>query len=227
VTEPTISPQRRRLLHDVATMIPAGTRSPTLVAIDGVDGSGKSVFADQLAEVVAAQRPVIRASIDDFHRPRAERYRRGRDSPLGFWLDSFDYDRLRAELLDPLSPSGSRLYRAAAHDLVTDRTVSPVQRVAPPSSVLVLDGLFLHRDELRDYWHLSVFLDVPFEVSVARMATRDGSPLDPGHTDLHRYVGGQRLYFAECEPMSRAAVVVDNGDWDNPSFRRRPPRGLR
>jgi uridine kinase len=61
-----------------------------------------------------------------------------------------------------------------------------------------------------------VFLDVPFEVSVARMADRDGSHADPSHPSLARYVGGQRLYFAACSPWLRAGVVIDNADLAKP-----------
>jgi len=32
----------------------------------------------------------------------------GRDSPVGFYLDSFDYAGLKKVLLDPLGPGGSR-----------------------------------------------------------------------------------------------------------------------
>jgi uridine kinase len=52
--------------------------------------------------------PVIRASVDGFHHPREIRYRLGRDSPEGFYRDSYDLDALQRELLDPLSPGGSR-----------------------------------------------------------------------------------------------------------------------
>jgi uridine kinase len=89
---------------------------------------------------------------------------------------------------------------------------------APCSAVLVLDGLFLHRDELLDLWDFSVFLDVPFTVSVARMAVRDGTHPDPEHPTLARYVQGQGLYFAACSPWERADLVIDNADWDNPSL---------
>jgi uridine kinase len=52
---------------------------PTRVAIDGVDGVGKTRLADELVEPLAATgREVIRASVDGFHRPREARYRRGR-----------------------------------------------------------------------------------------------------------------------------------------------------
>ncbi len=65
---------------------------PVRVAIDGVAGSGKTTLANDLAPLCAnAGRDVVRASIDGFHRPRAERYRRGSESPDGFYEDSFDY----------------------------------------------------------------------------------------------------------------------------------------
>ena len=47
------------------------------VAIDGVDGAGKTVLADALAPLVIAKgREVIRASVDGYHNPRAVRYAR-------------------------------------------------------------------------------------------------------------------------------------------------------
>ena len=79
------------------------------VGIDGGDGSGKTTFADDLAAVLrSVGRAAARVSVDDFHNPREVRYRRGRTSPSGFWLDSFDYDRLREYVLAPLGPGGSR-----------------------------------------------------------------------------------------------------------------------
>ena len=55
-------------------------------------------------------RPVIRSSIDSFHNPSEFRYRRGRTSPEGFYLDSYDYAALRMHLLDPLGPGGSGIF---------------------------------------------------------------------------------------------------------------------
>lgn len=86
--------------------------------------------------------------------------------------------------------------------------------------MLVLDGLFLHRPELIGEWDLSVLVTAPFDVTFARMAVRDGCPADPQHPDNQRYVGGQRLYFAEVGPEARADVVVDNTDPATPLLRR-------
>lgn len=62
---------------------------PVRVAIDGVDTAGKTILADELVKPLEELgRPVIRASIDGFHRPRAERYARGKNSPEGYYFDS-------------------------------------------------------------------------------------------------------------------------------------------
>ncbi|GAA3340400.1 uridine kinase [Amorphoplanes nipponensis] len=206
---------RERLIAEVAARVPAadGVR----VAVDGVDGVGKTTFAAELAGALRSRgRPVVHVSADGFHRVRAERHRRGARSPEGFWLDSYDYPALISNVLAPLGPGGGRRFRDAVHDVRTDEVLDRPWSVAPAGAVLVLDGLFLHRDELAGYWEFSVFLTAPFAVTAARMAVRDGTDPDPGHPDMARYVGGQRLYFAACRPWERATVVIDNSDVAGP-----------
>jgi uridine kinase len=207
-----------RLAAAVAALHPARI---VRVAIDGVDGSGKTTLADALAPLVAAQaRPMIRASVDDFHRPRVLRYARGRYSPDGFYLDSYDYDSFRKLLLDPLSPGGSGRYIARRFDLDNDRPFDPVAQQAQPGTALIVDGIFLQRPELRAYWDLSIFLKVDFETSVPRGAQRGparDSP-DPGSPLNQRYVGGQKRYIGECEPEQRADIVIDYNDLRGPKI---------
>jgi uridine kinase len=194
------------------------------VAIDGVDGSGKTTLADDLAHVLRELGcEVIRVGADGFLNLRDVRYRLGRRSPDGFWLDSYDYDALRTHVLDPPPqaggppwPGGSRRYRRAVRDVASDQPIDSAVQIAAPGAVLVLDGLFLHRDELAGLWDVSVFIDVPFAITAARMAERDGTNVDPDDPSMARYVEGQRLYFAACDPSSRATFVIDNAIPDSP-----------
>jgi uridine kinase len=191
------------------------------VAVDGPDGAGKTRFADDLAAVLrAAGRSVVRVSVDGFHNERNVRYRRGRDSPEGFWLDSYDYPRFLADVVEPFGPGGSRRYRPAARDVASDTALTPEPLLAAPNSVLVVDGIFLHRDELLGAWDLSVFLDAPFTETARRMAARDGTDPDPDHPRTRRYVQGQRLYYAACDPKRRADILIDNGVFDAPRVMR-------
>jgi uridine kinase len=191
------------------------------VAIDGVDGAGKTMLADALAPQVAARgRAVIRASVDDFHNPRAVRYARGRHSPDGFFLDSYDYPAFRRLLLDPLGPDGSGRYIARHFDQRPDAPVAPQPQQAPPSAALIVDGIFLHRPELRACWDFSIFLHVTTAVSLARNAARDRmtGPSDPDTPANRRYVDGQQRYLAECDPQQAADIVIDYNDLNAPSI---------
>jgi uridine kinase len=210
--------QRVQLLGVVADRILRLPSDRTArVGVDGVDGAGKTMFADELAQILrAANRPVIRASVDGFHHPKAERYRRGRSSPEGYFEDSYNYAALKTVLLEPLSPGGSGRYRVAVFDHATDMPVSAPECEALPASILVFDGIFLHRPELRDRWDFSVFLDVAFAASVARCAQRDGTSPDPAAPANRRYVEGQKLYLLACDPRARATLTIDNNDLSAP-----------
>ncbi len=79
-----------------------------IVAIDGPDAAGKTTLADTLAQQVA--RPALRVSIDDWHNPREVRLRRGDESPVGYYMDSFDYEASRVTFCtrSVREPAGSR-----------------------------------------------------------------------------------------------------------------------
>lgn len=199
---------RRAQVDDLAGRVLALPMAVPLVGVDGVDGAGKTTFTDALGDHVrAAGTPVVRVSIDGFHRPRAERYRQGRTSPSGFFEDSYDLAAFRAAVVEPLRPGGDRRVRTAAFDHRTDRPVE-----VSPGTVVLVDGIFLHRDELADAWDLSVWLEVPFTTTFARMAVRDGCPADPDDPANARYRDGQLLYLARCHPHARATLVVENDD---------------
>ncbi len=175
------------------------------VAIDGVDGAGKTMFADELADRLASSgRPLIRASVDGFHHPRAIRYRRGRTSPEGFYRDSYDYARLKRVLLDPLAPGGDRRFRRAVFAVAADAPVEAAEERASPGSILLFDGIFLHRPELRGCWDFSIFLRVEWDRNHRLRRQPEEHP--------ERYRKGQQVYFRECTPWECASIVIDNDD---------------
>jgi uridine kinase len=217
-----VSEAHASLLRRLATTIVALHSARIVrVAIDGVDGAGKTTLADAMAPLVVEQgRPTIRASVDDFHHPRALRYARGRYSPDGHYLDSYDYDLFRELLLDPLSPDGSGRYIARNFDLDNDRPFERDWRQAKPTAALIVDGIFLQRPELRSYWDLSIFLMVDFKISLPRGAQRGPTidATDPASPSNARYVGGQQRYFRECDPEQHADIVIDYNDLREPKI---------
>lgn len=194
------------------------------VAVDGPDAAGKTWLADDLAKLLAADRPVIRASVDSFHRPAADRLRRGSLSPEGYYLDSFDHDAVVRALLRPLGPGGDGRYVPARYDHRTETAAPEVERRAEPGSVLLFDGVFLLRPELRAHWDVAVYLHVEPEETLRRARERDRELF--GSTDVveeryrARYLPGQALYRASAQPLERADIVLDLTDPGEPGVLR-------
>jgi uridine kinase len=182
--------------------------------VDGADGAGKTVLADELATLV---RGSVRAGLDDFHHPRAHRHALGRTGQT-VWERGFDYAAVRRELLDPWRRGPGTAYRRRWHDLTTDAYVDDPAETVPETGVLIVDGVFAQRPELAGSWDVVVYVDVPDDVRVARMAARDGVSPEADHPDQRRYLAAQRIYQDACRPRESADLVVDNTDPARPTL---------
>jgi hypothetical protein len=203
----------------------AGERA--VIALDGVDGAGKTVLGRELAALLGRHRETHRASVDGFHRPAEQRYARGRTAEA-FYRDQYDHDAIRRRLVEPFR--AGEPWARAVHDVEREVPVRRPPEPGPgPHALLLLDGIFLHRPELADLWDASVWVEVPFEVSVPRGNARFGAvgadEADPASAVNARYVGGQRLYLAEVDPAARATWVLDNTHLASPVVSRSGSRG--
>ena len=104
---------------------------PVLVVVDGADGTGKTVFADDLAPLLPR---AVRASVDDFHHPRSHRHALGRTGET-VWERSFDYVAVRRELLDPWRRGAGAVARAAPPRVEQLTTYGDVVEAALPDGL--------------------------------------------------------------------------------------------
>ncbi len=110
-----------------------------LVALDGFDGAGKSHLSRELADHARrrSSRPVVRVSIDGFHRPKAERVAAGA-GPEGFYSGSYRYDAFHACVVDGLRVHGS--ITPGVWDVDRDEAVNPAPIAVPPAGVVLVTG---------------------------------------------------------------------------------------
>ncbi len=191
------------------------------IAIDGLTAAGKTSFGHALAlAVVARGRPALRASLDDFKRPWADRHRYDRTSGEGYYRNAWDHDATWRLLLGPAAPGGAGSVALCSIDALAQIDRSSVLTAMSPHAVLVVDGVFALRPELDAAWDLRIWLEVSEELSVRRGGARDGER--EGSTEaaeaLHRerYLAAERIYRAEVDPVARADVVIDTTDLVHP-----------
>jgi len=188
---------------------------PAAVAVDGPDAAGKTTFADALvAPLESRGAVVVRAGVDAFERPRAERHARGRFSAKGYYRDSFDYDALCRLLLDPLrSGVAPVLVRTRSFDLGADRPVAARPVPVPARGIVIVDGVFLQRPELAGRWDLTICLCVSEAESTRRALHRaGGDSQELRRLQESRYLAAHRLYRDEADPESAADLLIDNED---------------
>jgi len=219
---------RAAILRQLATKVSrVSLGRPVRVAIDGRTASGKTTLANEIAPLIRSKgRPVIRTSIDGFHRPKAERYARGRYSAEGYYYDARDLSTVMTLLLAPLGPEGDRLYRTQSFDLENDLPIEQEPQLAPIDAILVVDGTFLQRPELGGGWDVTIFVKTSERTSELRGMGRDADSL--GGQDVAQRLYAERyrpafdLYERMCRPEMSADVLLVNEDFQRPQIHVRP-----
>ena len=218
---------RQALLGDLAHLIAArrkGITRPLVVGVTGVDTAGKSELAADLLTVLRDNgMPAEAVHVDEFHRPRALRYDLHLPEPEQYYHRSIDFDRLARQVLRPLREHGSLDRTVETLDPLTDRRTWRTYTI-PSAAVVVLEGVFLFRPEVRPYVDLLVYLHVDENVVLERARARD-VPIQ-GEAVLGRYASkylpAQRSYLSAYPPEQLADVLIDNSDWAEPEIRRWP-----
>ncbi|MFC4338142.1 uridine kinase family protein [Salininema proteolyticum] len=158
--------------------------STRVVAIDGPGGSGKSTFADLLADRLDAS--IVHT--DDFA---------SWDVPLDW------YPRLRDEVLVPLSENRSARFRPFDWELGALRDV-PI--VVEPAEFVIVEGVSSSREAFRPYLSFSVWVETPREVRLRRGLDRDG---EEAADFWASWMAEEDVYVRREDPAGKADMVVD------------------
>ncbi|GGI13757.1 uridine kinase [Gottfriedia solisilvae] len=196
---------------------------PIRVGVSGITASGKTTLANELMEELQVRNmDVVRTSIDNFHNPRAVRYRQGKESAIGYYEDAHDYNSFKQKLLIPLGPGGNLHYVTISLDLDKDEFVSTESKVAKKDTIFIIDGTFLFKKDLSNLFDYKIFVNTDFEIARKRGARREegnfGSYDKAEEMFINRYHSASRMYLEEHLPKQTADVVINNDDIENPYF---------
>lgn len=192
---------------------------PLIVGITGADASGKSVFATSLERELSARGEDVQlVHVDDFHHQRAHRYGGDLAEHRKYLDQSIDFQALVDSVLSPILHQGE-LQRTLRHlDIASDQyTVERHYRVSERTVVLV-EGVFLLREDIRPFVDLMIFLHASSEQLVRRGMVRDAELLgdDAERRFREKYLPAQAELFSRVPPHEHADIVIDNTDWNTP-----------
>ncbi len=192
---------------------------PVRVAINGIEGTGKTVFAEKLTDYLNSKKlNALQVSIDGFHFNKEVRYRQGRDSARGYYEDSYNELAFVEKVLKS-SQHEHPVITSATHDLVSDEYLDLEPTPIDPHTILITDGAYLFKPSYRDHWDLKIYLKTSFEIAMERGIERDQASLGGYESTKEkfekRYHQASRIYLDENNPESQADIVIDNSDFDD------------
>jgi uridine kinase len=156
-----------------------GRAQLTLVGIGGHGGAGKTTLARAIPDA-----RII--STDEFWRG-----------------DGFDIDRLRREVVEPLTRGETARFSSYdwdARELRGERRVEPV-------GVVVVEGVCALHRTVREAYDIRVWVEAPYDVRLARGVARDGEGARA--TWVEHWIPSEERYVARDDPVSCADLVVD------------------
>ncbi|XP_058822827.1 uridine-cytidine kinase isoform X4 [Topomyia yanbarensis] len=200
-----------------------GVKTPFLIGVAGGTASGKSTVCKRIMEQLGqadmdhAQRQVVTISQDSFYREltaaekaRAERGQFNFDHP-----DAFN-EKLMLQTLQAVL-QGQKV-EINEYDYRTNSVCPDRKLVIYPADVVLFEGILVfYFPEIRDLFHMKLFVDTDSDTRLARRVPRDinerGRDLDQV---LNAYMSFVKPAFEEfCSPTKKFADVIIPRGADN------------
>ncbi len=183
-----------------------------VIGIDGLGGTGKTTIANSLKlELSNKNYNSIILHIDDFIHPRNIRYNEAKEEWYCYYNIQWRYDYLIKEILMPIKEGIELDKQIEIYD--KDNDIYILEQInIPQGSILLLEGIFLQRKEIREYFDYIIYLDTPKEVRLNRVINRDkyiGNWEDIKLKYERRYFPAENKYVEEYCPMANADLVLN------------------
>ncbi|MDD4688944.1 MAG: uridine kinase [Eubacteriales bacterium] len=167
---------------------------PTIVAIDGRCGAGKTTVASKLQDILSCN--VIH--MDDFFlRPEQRKEER-----LNIPGENVDHERFLKEVLLPLSSGEAFSYRP--FNCKTQSLMPPID--VTPCDITIIEGSYSCHNNLWDYYNFRIFVDVDESVQLERIINRNGQQM--AQVFKEKWIPLEEKYFEKFNIKNRSDIVI-------------------
>lgn len=182
-----------------------------IIGIDGLGGAGKSTVSEEICRIFSEDGVHITIlHIDDFIHPRAVRYSDRMAEWECYYYLQWRYDYLIDEIIKPIRSGAPFHKKIELYDKDNDSYILADTDI-PVGSIVIIEGIFLQREELENLFNHMIFIDVPEEIRLKRVLERDGYIGDKeqiAEKYNSRYFPAERYYCENCSPARKASLVI-------------------
>jgi len=184
-----------------------------VVGISGIDGSGKSTLAQNLVKSLNSRGfRAVSFDIDELLNPKSIRHKNP-NQVESYFEDNFDYTSFKTKILTPTRAATNVEEFYPALDLESDQVSEKKFSFFGPG-ILVVEGVFLFRKEIRDCFDLKIWLDISFTDAMSRVLRRTRDQRYGSATAIQaryetRFFPTQRFHLKRDRPKEIADIVAD------------------
>jgi len=213
MTETSLAAALAPVVHAIgATRARTPAERAVLVAVSGIDGSGKGYATERLARLLQARGlNAVGINIDGWLNLPHRRFSQDRPAEH-FYEHAIRFDELFADLVLPLR--GRRSHRVVANFAEETATrYRPHVYEYADVDVILLEGIFLLKRAHRAHFDYSIWLDCTLETALERAVRRGQEGLPPAETVRAYetiYFPAQRIHFERDRPRAAASAILAN-----------------
>jgi len=184
------------------------------VAISGIDASGKGFVSNLLQrELESHNLKVANINIDPWQNPLPVRLQK--ENPAeNFYQNVFRWDDFFAQLIMPLKTSGSIYLETMLIQTDADKYYRHTYEMSA-IDVLLIEGIFLFKEALLNYYDLKIWIDCSFETGLRRAIARNIENLSEAQlvNDYNTYYyPSQRHHIQYDEPWKFCDITYCNDE---------------
>ena len=202
--------------QEILTAIKKITQSKdrVVLGIDGLGGAGKSTISDELcSELERIGIHTILLHIDDFIHVKSIRYNAAYPEWQCYYDLQWRYDYF-SQIISQLKDNSTCNCEIELYDKEHDGYVTTTCSIEK-KTVIIVEGIFLQRDELQRTFDYMIYIDIPEAVRMSRVLKRDtyiGNEQQIVNKYKNRYFPAERYYFNEYHPERTADYVIGEKD---------------
>jgi len=186
-------------LSSLSEKIVSVDHRPVIVGIDGQGGSGKSTLAQEVARGMSVVVAIVEG--DDFYSDMPDD-KKALLNPEEGYESYFDWRRLKSDVLSSLRDQDSNL-RYQRYDWNVGAMGEWI--TIPTPEVVIVEGIYTLRPELRDWFDVTVFVRTSEHVRLHRQESREENP----SLWISRWIAAEDFYVSREGPWEWVDFLLE------------------